>query len=82
MHYFATTYKGTIMTYHFDNDRFTTKGETMPQTFNYFVFGYDTDGKLMPMRQQGFDDLTSALHYLSTIDPHWRAFASVRLTNV
>jgi len=53
-----------------------------PQPFNYFVFGYDTDGKLMPMRQQGFNDLTSALHYLATIDPHWRAFASVRLTNV
>jgi hypothetical protein len=52
------------------------------QPKNYFVFGYDTDGKLIPMRQQGFDDLTSALHYLATVSPNWTPFVTVRLTNV
>jgi hypothetical protein len=52
------------------------------QPCNYFVFGYDTDGKLIPMRQQGFDDLTSALHYLATVSPNWKPFATVRLTNI
>ena len=49
---------------------------------NYFVFGYNTDGKLMPMSQDGFSELSLALEYLSTIDSHWKAFVSVRLTNI
>lgn len=52
------------------------------QPKNYFIFGYKTDGKLISLTPDGFNELSTALDVLSNIDASWKPFVSVRLTNI